>query len=69
MTGKQTINKEDMIAHLGESFHTAFRKAVDSVEGVKIHRLIRDMDGKEWGAIMEFVYECINMFVNVEEQK
>ena len=64
---KETIDKDGMIAHLGESFHTAFRKAVDSEEVNEIHKLIREMPDESWWSILEFVYVCIEPFVNVEE--
>jgi len=49
--------EEDIISFLGESFHTAFRKAVpDSEHCHKIWMLIREMPNDEWGAILEWVY-------------
>lgn len=51
--------EEEVTAHLGESFHTAFRKAASSKEANEIHRLIHEMDKDDWWAILRFVYECI----------
>ena len=51
--------KDEVIDHLGESFHTAFRKASDSKEASQIHVLIRKMNKEDWKGILEFVYECI----------
>jgi len=53
--GLHGVTEEDIRSMIGEGFHTAFRKAVDSPESVVIHKLIKDMDPQEWSAIVSFV--------------
>jgi len=42
---------------LGEGFHTAFRKAVDSKEADRIWHAINDLPSEEWSAVLYFVAE------------
>jgi len=53
------LDKEDVISLLGEGFHTAFRKIVQTPEGTEIWRLIQKLDDEDWMAVLEFVYEGI----------
>jgi len=53
------MDKENVISLLGEGFHTAFRKIVQTNEGHKIWELIQKLDHDDWIAVLEFVYEGI----------
>jgi hypothetical protein len=55
---------------IAEGFHTAFRKATDSMEGAIAWKAIRDMDHEEWSAILDFVVgPLIKMFRKAEAQE
>jgi hypothetical protein len=49
----------DLHSMISEGFHTAFRKATDSMEAAICHKAIRDMEPEEWGAIIDFVTKPI----------
>jgi hypothetical protein len=49
------MTQDDLVAFLGEGFHTAFRKAGESAAADQIWRLIGSMDPDEWQRIVEFV--------------
>lgn len=49
------VTDEDLRSMMSEGFHTAFRKAVDHPYATVIHKLIRDMPGEDWTAILDFV--------------
>ena len=59
MMKETEYTKDDIISFLGESFHTAFRKSIDSDIGHEIWKLIRKMPREEWGAVLGFVYWCM----------
>jgi hypothetical protein len=56
-------SREEFVALLGEAFHTAFRKASDSAQGVQIYRLIDAMPEDDWAAVLEFVAETVESAV------
>ncbi len=49
------LTRDNLRSLLGEGFHTAFRKAVDSKKAVEIHRMISEFDDEEWAQVVEFV--------------
>lgn len=49
------VTLEDLKGFLGEGFHTALRKAVDSGRSDKIWMLIDTMPDEDWDAILTFV--------------
>lgn len=54
LQGSYGVTDSDIRSMLGEGFHTAFRKAVDSPYATVIHRLIRDLEPGEYGAVVDF---------------
>lgn len=50
-----TVTENDLASLLGEGFHTAFRKAVDSTRANSIWHAIDGLPAAEWGAIIDFV--------------
>jgi hypothetical protein len=61
MASTQTsdVTYDELAAHLGEGFHTAFRKATDCSQAWQIHRLIDNMPPREWRAVIEFVADAL----------
>jgi len=60
----EEIEKSEEIKEvLGEGFHTAFRKAVNSKKAYAIWKLIRELSDEEWNDIIDFVYECIKDYM------
>jgi hypothetical protein len=55
--------REEFLELLGEAFHTAFRKASDSAQGVQIYRLIEEMPESDWTSVLEFVFDSIESAV------
>ena len=51
----EKLTRDDFRSLLGEGFHTAFRKALDSPESAQIWKLIDVMPHREWSAILGFV--------------
>jgi hypothetical protein len=49
------MDRETFESMIGEGFHTAFRKAVDSATAAQIHRLIGGMEYRDWAAVVSFV--------------
>lgn len=49
------IDRDTLRSLLGEGFHTAFRKAVDTATAAQIHRLIAGMPLEHWEAVLSFV--------------
>ena len=47
--------ENELKEHLGEGFHTAFRKATSAPESTQIWKLINDMDDREWEKVIAFV--------------
>lgn len=56
-------SREEFLEFLGEAFHTAFRKASDSAEGVEIYRLIEEMPESDWTSVLDFVTDSIESLV------
>ncbi|MGH7743394.1 MAG: hypothetical protein ACREQ5_01035 [Candidatus Dormibacteria bacterium] len=54
------MTKEEFQDLLGEGMHTAFRKACDCPEGMKIHHLISEMPPECWAEAVEFVASGIS---------
>lgn len=52
-----TWTATDVANYVGEGFHTAFRKAADSAQADRIHKLITDLPSEEWSGIVRFVAE------------
>jgi len=50
----------ELLDVLGQSFHTAFRKAGDSIASSDAHAAIKGMDEDEWESILDFVVYCLN---------
>lgn len=46
---------EELIDHLGEGIHTAFRKATDCEQAHPIWKLIQEMPAEDWTAVLKFV--------------
>jgi len=55
--GAPGVTDSDIRSMLSEGFHTAFRKASDSMEASIAWKAIRDMDREEWGSVIDFVAE------------
>jgi hypothetical protein len=53
------MNRDEFIELLGEAFHTAFRKAADCSQAMKIHQLIDEMPERDWTAVLEFVTDTV----------
>jgi hypothetical protein len=57
----QTPDKRDLaMSLLGESFHTAFRKATGAPQSGVIHRAITDMPEPDWEAVLAFVVDGLD---------
>jgi hypothetical protein len=69
LTDTYGLTDSDIESMVGEGFHTAFRKAVDSPEAVVIHKLIKDMDSEIWGAIVKFVADPIISYLREARQR
>lgn len=52
-------DRETFLSVLGESFHTALRKATDSEQGSAAWNAIKDMDDLEYEQVLEFVAMCM----------
>lgn len=63
MSNTAVTSREEFVSLLGEAFHTAFRKASDSSEGVQIYLLIEQMPEDDWTLVLEFVYDSIESAV------
>ncbi len=46
---------DDLVSMLGEGFHTAFRKGVDSRQAAEIHELIYKMPHEDWHGLLEWL--------------
>lgn len=57
LQGSYGVTDADIRSMLAEGFHTAFRKAIDHPYATVIHKLITDLPGEEWSAILDFVAE------------
>jgi hypothetical protein len=55
--GAPGVTGSDIHSMLAEGFHTAFRKATDSMESAIAWKAIRDMEDGEYSAIIDFVAE------------
>lgn len=53
LTGLHGVTESDITSMLAEGFHTAFRKAADSMEATVIHKMIRDMPSEDWSAVID----------------
>ena len=58
----EKITREDFRNELGMALHTAFRKASDHDNTVKIHELISELPEDDWLSIIDFVCECLTGF-------
>ena len=59
LTLKFRGTRSELREHLGEAFHTAFRKATDCDESSVIWHKINDMPPGAWRAVLDFVMDCI----------
>jgi hypothetical protein len=57
--GPYGVTDGDIRSMIAEGFHTAFRKATDSMESAIAWKAIRDMDGEEYREICRFVADPI----------
>lgn len=57
--GPHGVTESDIRSMIGEGFHTAFRKAADSMEAAIAWKAIRDMDSEEYAAIISFTADPI----------
>lgn len=53
------MDRDSRVALLAEGMHTAFRKATDCPQAMKIHRLIEEMPEDDWSAVVDFVAESV----------
>jgi hypothetical protein len=58
----QKLDRETLVSLLGEGFHTAFRKAVDSEEAWEVWQMIKKMPGEDWAAILKFVADGLTSY-------
>ncbi len=56
---KGGVTYSELRSMIGEGFHTAFRKGIDSPEAALMWHAIQKMDPLEWAVILEFVTEPI----------
>lgn len=69
LQGTYGVTDSTIRSMIAEGFHTAFRKAADSVDSAIAWKAIRDMDREEWGAILDFtVNPLIEMLREAETQ-
>jgi len=61
------LTEESLRSALGEGMHTAFRKAGDSARSHQIWKLINDMPGDEWAAIVDFVASGVAVTLDLPE--
>lgn len=52
---------EQFLSYLGESVHTAFRKAAESEQAHVTWLAIREMPEEEWRSVLSFITGCITM--------
>jgi hypothetical protein len=62
-----SMTRDELAAHLGEGFHTAFRKAADCSQAMRIHELIDDMPPNQWAAVIDFVTDALMPVIGVEQ--
>lgn len=55
LLGSYGVTDGDIRSMIAEGFATAFRKAADSMEAAIAWKAIRDMDGEEYSAVVDFV--------------
>lgn len=60
------MDYDTFVSMLGEGFHTAFRKAVDTRQAAAVHRLITEMPPADWAAVVEFVADPIAEALGIE---
>lgn len=57
--GPSGVTEEDIRSMIAEGFHTALRKAADSMDAAIAWKAIRDMDSEEYSAVCRFVSEPV----------
>lgn len=67
--GPHGVTEDAIRSMVGEGFHTAFRKAVDSMEASIAWKAIRDMDNEEYAAIVSFTADPIVAALRYAEAK
>jgi hypothetical protein len=67
--GAHGVTDSDIGSMIAEGFATAWRKAVDSPESVVIWKLIKDMDRKEWGSVIDFVADPLIAMLREAERR
>jgi hypothetical protein len=45
---------------LAETVHTAFRKGVDGVEAMAVHRAITDLPDEQWSAALDWMLMALD---------
>jgi hypothetical protein len=59
LQGSYGVTESAIRSMIGEGFHTAFRKAVDSTDAAIAWKAIRDMDNEEYAAVVGFTADPI----------
>ncbi len=49
----------ELRAVLGEAIHTAFRKASDHPDAVRVWRILNRMPEEEWSAILDWIADSL----------
>lgn len=67
--GPSGVTEEDIRSMIAEGFHTALRKAADSMDASIAWKAIRDMDSEEYSAVCRFVSEPVIGMLRAAEAK
>jgi hypothetical protein len=52
-----STDEETLASALGEGIHTAFRKAIDNPQAMRIHRLINEMPDGDWSQLIDWLID------------
>jgi len=67
--GPYGVTESAIRSMISEGFHTALRKAVDSMNAAIAWKAIRDMDGEEYAVVCRYVSEPIIRLLREAEQR
>lgn len=67
--GPYGVTEADIRSMIAEGFHTVLRKAADSMDAAIAWKAIRDMDGKQGGAVLDFTVGPVIVALREAERK